>query len=116
MLKIGSYETAWHLCHRIRSAMDEVRGKLDGVIEIDETYIGGEKRGVGSGNYQRYMPLVVGAIERGGEVRLRMIPNRAATTLHGFVRSVTDDSVDAIYTDEWTGYRGIGFGFRGIGV
>lgn len=45
MLKIGSYETAWYLCHRIRAAMkDEGASTLDGIVEIDETYIGGKVR------------------------------------------------------------------------
>src|ERR1700683_4676725 len=40
-----SYKTAWYLCHRIRAAMQEVAPKkLDGTVEIDETYVGGKKR------------------------------------------------------------------------
>src|SRR5438128_6032810 len=50
MLKIGSYETAWYLCHRIRAAMeDESSEPLRGVVEADETYLGGKTRGRGKG-------------------------------------------------------------------
>src|SRR5277367_4612351 len=41
-----SYKTAWYLCHRIRAAMVEVEKQLlDGIVEMDETYVGGKKRG-----------------------------------------------------------------------
>src|SRR5438552_2511722 len=50
MLKIGSYETGWYLCHRIRSAMEGAGdGMLSGIVEVDETYIGGVVRGKGAG-------------------------------------------------------------------
>src|SRR6266849_9063431 len=40
-----SYKTAWYLCHRIRAAMLETaKPKLGGVVEIDETYVGGKPR------------------------------------------------------------------------
>ncbi len=40
-----SYKTAWFLCHRIRYAMTEMdRPKLDGIVEVDETYIGARHR------------------------------------------------------------------------
>src|SRR2546421_3157680 len=50
MLKIGSYETAWYLCHRIRSAMENGEGAemLSGTVEADETYVGGKRTGFAS--------------------------------------------------------------------
>ena len=43
-----SYKTAWYLCQRVRSAMKEVNpAKLGGIVEIDETYVGGRKHGAG---------------------------------------------------------------------
>ena len=46
MLRIN-YRTAWYLCHRIRHAMAEAQPleKLDGTVEVDETYVGGKKIG-----------------------------------------------------------------------
>jgi transposase-like protein len=41
-LGIGSYRTAWYMAHRIRKAMVDSTGLLDGIVEIDETYIGGK--------------------------------------------------------------------------
>ena len=43
-----SYKTAWYLCHRIRAAMKEVNPEpLDGIVEMDETFVGGKKHGHG---------------------------------------------------------------------
>lgn len=74
MLELGSYRTAWHLCHRIRLAMAELRpeGKLDGEVEADETYIGGKARGKGRG-YVGNKVAVVSLVERGGRVRSRVM-------------------------------------------
>jgi transposase-like protein len=108
MLKIGSYETAWFLCHRIRAAMERTNEEpLDGIVEVDETFVGGVKRGVGSGNYQRIKPIVIGAAERGGEVRLRVVPNRKHATLMGFVREVVDTDTATVYTDDLDAYKGL---------
>src|SRR5271170_6031572 len=41
-LGIGSYRTAWYMAHRIRKAMEDGTGLLSGIVEIDETYIGGK--------------------------------------------------------------------------
>src|SRR3989475_9159413 len=43
-LGIGSYKTAWYLCHRIRSAMTQGQEPLTGIVEADETYLGGKLR------------------------------------------------------------------------
>jgi hypothetical protein len=49
-LDLGSYRTAWHMAHRIRHAMqnDPNPGKLSGIVEADETHVGGKvRRGAG---------------------------------------------------------------------
>src|SRR6266536_3585030 len=67
-----AYKTAWYLCHRIRKAMEEANPvPLKGTVEVDEAYIGGKRRHVGHG-YTRNKTMVLGAIERGGPVRLRV--------------------------------------------
>src|SRR6266705_4336993 len=54
-LGIGSYKTAWHLCHRVRSAMIDANPELlDGVVEADETFVGGKmRRGSGMNAQER---------------------------------------------------------------
>jgi transposase-like protein len=60
-----SYKTAWYLCHRIRAATREVNPVLlDGIVEVDETYIGGKKRGIGRGNYRLYKTAVIASQAR----------------------------------------------------
>jgi transposase-like protein len=109
MLKV-SYKTAWYLAHRIRDAMGDAEQKpLLGIIEADETWHGGKRPGSGSGPYRGgNKTTVVGAVARGGEVRLRMTAGRDRGTITRFLNEVVDDKAEAIYTDDWVGYKGIG--------
>lgn len=103
-----SYKTAWYLCHRIRKAMEEVNpAPLKGTVEVDETYIGGDRRHVGAGRYRSYKTMVVGAIERGGDIRLRIEKRNNKVTLHKFVADTIAPDAERIITDEWRAYRGI---------
>ncbi len=100
-----SYKTAWYLCHRIRTAMnDEGMELLKGIIEVDETWVGGKKTGVGSGNREGKV-MVVGAVERKGKIKLQVIRSNDRKTLHEFINKHADP--DAVYTDEWPAYKGI---------
>ena len=104
-----TYKTAWHLCHRIRSAMrgSVVGGPtLFGVVEVDETLVGGKRRGVGTGN-RVGKTWVAGAVQRGGEVRIEAVPNIRRATLHAFIARNTRPDTEAIYTDELKSYLGI---------
>ena len=104
-----TYKTAWHLCHRIRSAMrgSVVGGPtLFGVVEVDETLVGGKRRGVGTGN-RVGKTWVAGAVQRGGEVRIEAVPNIKRATLHAFISRNTRPDTEAIYTDELKSYLGI---------
>ena len=55
----------------------------------------------------RHPSLVIGAIQRGGKVRLGVIPNRTRKELHGFIEKHVDDETEAIFTDDWEAYKGI---------
>ena len=103
-----SYKTAWYLAHRIRDAMgDDEQPLLRGVVEVDETLIGGKRKGYGVG-YRGNKANVAGAIQRGGEIRLRLVPNTRKGNLQGFIKSTVADDTEAIYTDELKSYNGIG--------
>ena len=103
-----SYKTAWYLCHRIRAAMTEANPKLlSGTVEVDETWIGGKEKGIGSGNRGK-KSVVVGAVERDGEARLKVVPDRTRRTLHAFIKEYLDSAAERIITDEWYPYRGVG--------
>jgi transposase-like protein len=101
-----SYKTAWYLCHRIRSAMaDEAAELLTGIVEADETYVGGVVRGRGQG-YRSNKSMVLGVVQRGGEVRLQAVnaerANKRMTT--AFVEKHVAPDAEAIYTDQSTAY------------
>src|SRR5438270_7472086 len=64
-LGIGGYKTAWYLNHRIREVMAEgTIPMLGGVVEIDETYVGGKQRG--SKGKLKNKDVVIGMRQRGG--------------------------------------------------
>ena len=73
-LEIGSYRSAWFLCHRIRFSLRDVEPTdlLRGTVEADETYIGGKARGRGRG-YVKNKTAVVSLVERGGRVRSQVV-------------------------------------------
>ena len=108
-LGIGSYATAWHLCHRIREAMgnDPLEGPtLFGIVEVDETLVGGKRKDVGRG-YRQNKAWVAGALQRDGQIRLARIPDVKKKTLHAFIARNIKDEAEAIYTDELKSYLGI---------
>src|SRR4051812_27573064 len=98
-----SYKTAWYLAHRIRDAMGSVEeSPLVGVVEVDETLIGGKREGMGKG-YRENKSVVIGAIQRGGHVRLRVIPNTRRGNVERFIESAIKEP-EAIFTDELKSY------------
>ena len=105
-----SYKTAWYLCHRIRQAMgnEPFEGPtLFGIVEVDETLVGGKVKGKGHA-YKGNKSWVVGAIQRGGNVRIERVPDVKRETLHDFIHRTVKDEAEAIYTDEMRSYIGIG--------
>jgi transposase-like protein len=105
-----AYKTAWYLCHRIRRAMLETNPDLlCGTIECDETCVGGRRKRVGSG-YVDDKTMVLGVLQRGGEIRLRVEKRSKKATkeaLHAFIKETTDPPTERIMTDECPGYEGI---------
>src|SRR3990172_10153528 len=81
-----SYKTAWYLTHRIRAAMKEGNPlPLKGIIEVDETYVGGKAKGKGRG-YVGNKTMVLGAVQRGGDIRLAVEKRNDRKTLHSFIK------------------------------
>lgn len=101
-LGIGSYKTAWYLCHRIRAAMVEVnRPKLDGTVEIDETYVGGWNRGKGHVCRNDNKEVVVGIRKRNGDLRMFHASDAKSGTLAKFIKENISEDVDVIITDDF---------------
>lgn len=113
-----SYKSALFLMHRIRFAMAPANategGKLSGIVEADETYIGGKRRGTGkpgrpSGDEKA---PVLGMVERGGRVRLRHIGSVTAKNTQAAIRRHIEMS-SRLMTDEFSIYTKIGREFTG---
>jgi len=105
-----SYKTAWYLCHRIRAAMTEQEPEqLNGTVEVDETFIGGRKRGGGrgKGNYLSNKAIVIGVVQRGGKIRLQTIEHTDRKTLHRFIKLHCAPDTELIITDDWKAYHGL---------
>jgi transposase-like protein len=114
MMGFGSYRTAWSMCHRIRAALlDKDFTKLMGIVEADETFVGGkaknrhkDRRGDGSGGTGGMGKAVIaGAVQRKGNVVARVVANVRADTLTGFIREAVSHKVSLLCTDQWVGYK-----------
>ena len=108
-LGLGSYQTAWTWLQKLRRAMVRPgRDLLNGRVEFDETYVGGEEEGV-SGRHTEKKVIVVAAVEvhepKGfGRIRLRQVPDVSGDSLVGFVRQVVLPG-SVVLTDGWKGYN-----------
>jgi transposase-like protein len=106
------YKSAWLLLHKLRrAAVAPERTKLRGVIEMDETWVGGWQSGVrGSRQLKgRKAALVIVAVERRGRAtgraRMEVIPNFRQVTMNDFARRNIELG-STIYTDKMTGFDG----------
>jgi len=106
-----NYRTAWYMGHRIRKAMQtgalitpdpESRSKMKGIVEADETWVGGKIRGKGRG--QENKEIVMGIRERGGDLRLFHIPDASAKSLSKPIRENVSPEVEKVMTDEYPAY------------
>lgn len=104
-LGIKTYKTAWYLCHRIRAAMLETnKAKMDGTVEMDETYVGGKHKGYGKSRGMENKEVVVGIRKRNGELRMFHTKNAKSATLAKYIQENISEDVEVIITDEWMAY------------
>jgi hypothetical protein len=105
-------KAAWHLNHRIRRAITNGSfTKLNGTVEVDETFVGGKeqfKHGYKNRNRHRFGPVgdkttVWGAVERGGEVRAKVIENRRRKHVEPEVIANIEQGA-TVYTDSLMSY------------
>jgi transposase-like protein len=112
LMGFGSYETAHSMCHKIRAALIEPEAKLGGIVEVDETWVGGKaynkhgkRGGKGTGGAGSGKLPVIGAIERNGNVVARVLRGVTRQTATRFINEVISDRVSLIATDEHRAYH-----------
>jgi hypothetical protein len=115
-LDLGSYRSAWFLCHRVREAMkDKSFTPLTGIIEADETYVGGKPRGRRTNatstmserikeSWSKKTP-VFGIKERGGRVRTQVIPKVTQRDVEKAIWDNVDRERAKMFTDEHPVYH-----------
>ena len=116
VMGFGSYGTAHSMCHKIRAALIEPETKLGGIVEVDETFVGGKAKnrhwdkrdGLPGPTAGGRKTIVVGAIKRKGNVIARVIGNVRQATLEAFVNEAVSEKVSLLCTDQWTGYSHLG--------
>jgi transposase-like protein len=114
----GSYKTAWLMCHKVRTALIEDMEKLGGIVEIDETYVGGsdknrhwDKKSRITGRGDPKKTAIVGAVKRKGNVVARVVRNVAHGTLERFVNETVSTKVSLLCTDDFHGYGRLHYRF-----
>jgi len=109
-LEIGSYQTAWAMLHRLRSVLVRPgRDRLSGVVEVDETYFGGEEPGLRGGRAKGKKSLVAIAVERRepkgfGRCRMAILADASTDSLQAFLTDHVQEG-STVITDGWQPYR-----------
>jgi len=124
VLGLGSYQTAWSWLHKMRRSMVRPgRDKLHGIVEVDETLVGGEDRGGKRGRGAGRKSIVVIALEIHepigyGRVRMKRASDFSSDSLIPFVRDAVQLGSE-VRTDSWGGYNeleGLGYVHKKINL
>ena len=105
-----NYKTGWRMFKQIRTLMKPEESKLKGVVEVDETWIGGKNYYKGKKWWSSYADrskvIVLGMIERKGRVRTFIIPDTDRMTLRNHIKDNIEPGTNVI-TDGHNGYWGL---------
>lgn len=109
-LGVGCYKTAWTWLHKLRRAMVRpARDRLSGTVQVDETYVGGEKPGKrGRGAAGKALVVVVAEEDKriAGRIRLKRVLDASGESLEKAVIEAVEPGA-VVKTDDWNGYNGL---------
>lgn len=114
-------DTAWRMFMQIRKALIEQHELMEGIIEADETFIGGKNKNRhadkktegGQGGADK--TVVIGVLQRDGKVKAQKAKDRSGKTLSSFVNANVKKG-STLSTDEWRGYNGLSAKFSRLVV
>lgn len=111
VLGLKSYGTAWAWLHKLRTAMVRPgRDRLSGIVEVDETLVGGYTKGKPGRSHGAKILVLVGVEDKGkegfGRIRLKVVPDASGPTLEGVVEEMVEPG-STVRTDQWKGYNGL---------
>ena len=102
-----TYKTAWRIAYQVRKLMEQGGDKLSGIIEADETYIGGKRRG---GQGGKGKTPVIGIVQRGGGIKAKVSARETHLILNHIKENIEKGS--AIMSDKFGVYaKAPKFGF-----
>jgi transposase len=107
-----TYKCAWRIGHQLRLLMSaraasQNPGPMSGHVELDETYIGGRRKGMGKGNYAKNKSIVFGMVQRKGHVIGTVIPKDSQHVIIPIVRESVAKGT-TISTDQHGAYKPLG--------
>ena len=110
ILGLRSYQTAWTWLHKLRRAMVRPgRDRLNGEVEVDESFVGGVEAGAGRRHVGKKALVAIAAEIRGsatGRIRIARVRDSSAESLVGFIRQ-TIETGSTIVTDGLPSYLGL---------
>ncbi|KGO78810.1 transposase [Flavobacterium beibuense F44-8] len=113
-------KSAWFMLQRIRACFGiENDSELDGVVEVDETFVGGKNK---KRHHDKKVPLsqgrsfkdkvpVLGMLQRGGKLVCAVVNNTQKQSIQPLIRHYVKEGAKLI-SDEWRGYNGLGNRYR----
>ncbi len=121
---VGTSQTsAWYLGHRIRKALERDQFKMEGPVEVDETYIGGKRKNMSNSKRKDLKDAGRGAVGKTAIVGMKdrktnrisasVVEKTDAETLQGFVADNADTDAK-VYTDGATAYDGMPFDHESV--